>query len=330
MLRKSLILIVSIILSSIQITASELYFTKASVDGIARAYGFVLGQELAIERINKEYPELSVSVVLAKAEFDASFPNIKLKLKDQLVSAMGEKIFDELDMGSKKELQTTLTNQIISREIAQGFLQQVRERSKGKIDSPVIEFLLSVQYLSYPVGEFADGYRQRFTSDGHGKAQGINLVLQLPKSWKAQEGERPHIVQKWVSQNGTGLEMILLDIRDAKGYTPTNTEIEAFVSSGEVKDTILSGSTYLNSSVFSLEMQKGYRLETSMIQERAGMKLYQHMDMYQLFFHGKAIGLMCQSSSSVENKENADESFKKNEPLCQQVLNSLVLMQVYN
>jgi len=296
---------------------------------LSQAYGFILGQELSLERIRKEYPELSASVMLVKAQFDSSFPSIKSKLRDQLVHALGNKLFDKTDKELKKQFKTNLGNQIITKDIAQEFLQQVKERAEGKIDSPVIEYMLSVNYLSFPTGEFAKNYRQRFNSEGHAKAQGIKLTLQLPKSWKAKEGERPHIVQKWISQNGTGLEMILLDIRDAEGYTPTDSDVEAIASSGEIKDMLPAGATYLESGIFSLEMRKGLWFEMTMAQERAGIELYQRSRMHQLFFRGKAIGLMCSASDSIEDKAKIDEAFKRIKPLCQQVLNSLVLLQAY-
>jgi hypothetical protein len=179
------------------------------------------------------------------------------------------------------------------------------------------------------VGEFLDGYRQRFNSDGHRKAQELKLVLQLPRSWKEEEGERPHIVKKWVSQNGTGMEIIHLDIRDSEGYTPANNEIETLVSSGEIKDTVPDGATYINSGVFLLEMRKGYWMEMSRHQERAGINLYIHSAMHQLFFRGKAIGVMCSAMSPNEHRAKADEAYKSIHPLCQQVLNSLVLLQAY-
>ncbi|MFH1829463.1 MAG: hypothetical protein ABH871_01635 [Pseudomonadota bacterium] len=332
MLAKFTRLFFAVILFCVQLTAvdaSELNFNHASIKGLAQAYGFILGQEFSLERINKEYPDLYPSVLLAKAQFDSSFPDIKSKLKDQLVRAMGEKLFDKTDIDLKRQLQTSLGGQVITKDIAQSFLQQIKQRAEGNIDSPVLEYMLSVKYLSYPAGEFSEGYRQRFSTDGHRKSQGINLVLQVPKSWKAQEGERPHIVQKWVSQNGTGLEMIHLDIRDSEGYTPTNSEVEAFVSSGEIKDMVPSGATYISSGLFSLEMRKGYWIEMRLIQERAAIRLYQHSRIHQLFFRGKAIGLMCQTSNSIEDKVKADEAFKRIKPLCQQVLNSLVLLQAY-
>lgn len=330
MLRKSIMLFVAIVMFSSQITVVyAANFNKNSVKGLAQAYGYVLGQEFQLERISREYPELSPAVMLAKVQFDSSFPKIKSKLKEQLIFVMGEDFFRIVSADIKQQLKTTIGTQVITKDIALGFLHQVKERGKGQIDSPVIEYMLSVKYLPYPVGEFTDGYRQRFSSDGHRKSQGIKLVLQAPKSWKAKEGERPHIVQKWVSQNGTGVEMIHLDIRDTAGYTPTNSEVEAFVSSGEVKETVPSGSTYINSGLFSLEMRKGYWIEMSQVHERVGIQLYQHSRMYQLFFRGKAIGLMCQTSSSSEDKAAAAAAFKRIKPLCQQVLNSIVLLQAY-
>lgn len=332
MLRKPMLPFLAIVMFNLHITvlyAADFNFNQNSVKGLAQSLGFVQGQEFTLERISKEYPELSLSVTLARAQFDSSFPNIKLKLRDQLTLAMGEVLFKKTEANIKSQIKTSLEVQELTKDIAQDFLEQVKERAEGNIDSPVIEYLLSVGYMRYPAGEYVGGYRQRFSSDSHRKSQGIKLVLQTPKSWKAEEGERPHIVQKWTSQNGTGLEMMHLDIRDTEGYTPTNNEVESFVAAGEVKKIVPSGATYINSGLFSLEMRKGFWMEMSLVQERVGIKLYTHSSMYQLFFRGKAIGLMCQASRPLQDKAAADEAFRRIKPLCQKVLNSIVLLQVY-
>ncbi len=331
MLSKHCILLVAFLayLSSSVVAASELNYNQPSIKGLARAYGFIIGQEFTLDKIKKEFPEFSVSILLAESKFNSSFPSIKAKLKEQLVGAMGKNNFIKVDGELKRQLQATTGKRVITKDIAQQFLHQVKERAKGNIDSPTLEYMLSVKYLDFPVNEFLDGYRQKFTSKGHRKAQGLEITLQLPKSWKAKEGNRPHIVQKWVSQNGTGLEIILLDIRDNEGYIPTNREIESFISSGEVRNTIPDGAYYINSGVFTLEMQKGYWIEMTMTQERAGIKVYLHNIMYHLFFRGKAIGLMCQSGRPIEDKEKTEDAYKRIKPLCQKVLNSLVLLQAY-
>lgn len=140
--------------------------------------------------------------------------------------------------------------QKITRELALQFLKQVEDRSKGEIPSPILEYLLVVKYASNPVGEFLDGFRQRYNTDGSGKSQGIKLKLQIPKSWAKKEAERPHIVQKWVSENVNGVETIMLGIRDAEGLDPSKSEIEELVCSGDVKDSVPEGVTYLESGVF--------------------------------------------------------------------------------
>lgn len=310
-------------------TTFAINFNPTSVKGIAQAYGFVLGQEYSLSRISKEFPELTVNVDLARAQFGSTFPDIKTKLETQLKKAMGKKLFEETATNLRTKLRETLGRQQITREIAVNFLEQVKGRSKGEIESPVIEYLLAVKYTANPVGEFADGFRQRYRTDGTGKSQGIKIALQLPRSWAGKDGERPHIVQKWVSENGTGLEIIHLDIRDGQGYNPTKKEMEEFVRSGEAKDSVPDGSTYVDSGNFTLEKQTGYWLQMAMPLERAGMKMYQDALMYQFFFRGKAIGIMCQAGGPENEKPKVNEAFKRIRPLCQQVLNSLVLTQAY-
>lgn len=324
-----IILFILLTLTVLPATSFAINFNSTSVKGVAQAYGFVLGQEFSLSRIAKEFPELSGGVELARSEFGSTFPDIKTKLEIQLKNAMGEKLFQETATNLRTKLRENLGRQQITREIAANFLDQVKGRSKGEIESPVLEYLLAVKYTANPVGEFADGYRQRYQTDGAGKSQGIKLKLQLPRSWAAKEGERPHIVKKWVSENGTGLEIIILDIRDAEGYNPTKKEMEEFVRSGEVKEAVPEGSAYVASGNFTLEMHTGYWVQMAMLVERAEMKSYQDVLMYQFFFQGKAVGLMCQTGGPETEKSKVNEAFRRIRPLCQQILNSLVLTQAY-
>lgn len=302
---------------------------QTTIKGISQAYGYVLGQEYSLARVATEFPDMTVNVELARSQFGSTFPNIKQKLESQLKEIFGQKGFEELAFTMQAKLQGTLSKQKITREIAAQFFDQVKGRSKGEIDSPVLEYLLYVNYMANPVSEFADGFRQRFQTDGTGKAQSIKLKLQLPRSWTAKAGERPHIVQKWTSLNGTGLEMIHLDIRDGEGYAPTKKEMEDFVKSGEVKEVIAEGATYVASGNFSLEKQNGYWVQMITPVERVGIKFYQEAVMYQLFFRGKAIGITCTVGGPDEERAKTSEAFKRLRPLCQQVVNSLVLLQAY-
>lgn len=331
-MRLLLILLITLSTLHCQIPATygaQFNINKTTIKDLFQAYGYIIGQDYSLERIQKEYPELSGGVEIARAQFHAAFPKIKSKFEEHLLSILDEESFEIYRSQLKGQINKTIAKQTITKNDAQDFLRQIQERAKSNIHSPIIEYFLSIQYLNNPVGEFFDNYRQRFRSDGHPKAQGIDLVLQVPKSWKAKDGERPHIVQKWISQNGTGSGMMLLDIRDMQGYSMSNGEVVEMVNSGEIKDVIPEGFSYINSGLFTLEKRKGYWIEMNMTQERAGFEIYNHTIMNQLFFRGKAIGVMCSVLKPKDEKVEADQQFEEIRPLCQQVLNSLVLLQTY-
>ena len=309
---------------------AELNHNHNSLKKIIGAYGFILGQEASLSRIEKNYPAMAMQVELARLRFNTAFPDIKKKLERELTSAIGEPKFRELKADLGKRIEPMLRKQQITPDLAVSFLEEIKGRAKGNyIEPDILRYLLAVHYNTNPVGEFFDGFRQRYSTNNHAKSQGIKLMIQLPRSWLGMEGERPHIVQKWVSEGGTGLSMIMLDVRDAKGYNPTRVEIEQFVKSGELKDILPESGRYLNGGIFSLEKHTGYWLDSIIEQERAGFHHRQRSLMHLLFFKGKAIVLTCASSALQNDQIKIDEAHIRNKPLCQQVLNSMILEQVY-
>lgn len=304
--------------------------SPSAAKGVGEAYGFVLGQEFSLRRIAKEFPELAVRVELARASFRSAFPEIQSKLEATLASNMKKEAFTKMKGSLDAKMRETIGKQQVTREIANGFLDDVMRRSKGEIASPVLEYLLALCYEENPVLEFSNKYRQRFQTDGRGKSRGVEVKLQLPRSWKAMEGERPHIVQKWVSEAGTGLEYMLLDVRDTEpGYEPSQLEMEELISSGDVKEFVPAGARHLASGKFHAERRTGYWIHMDMSVERAGMEIFQEALMYQLFVRGKAISITCAAGGKPDDAKKTSAKFEKLRPLCQQVVNSLVLPQAY-
>jgi hypothetical protein len=101
-----------------------------------------------------------------------------------------------------------------------------------------------------------------------------------------------------MSENGTGLEYVMLDIRDADGYNPDRREIDRFLRSGQVRQSVPPGGLYVQSGAFTIERRPGYWVHMKMTHERAGVDIYQAIVMYQLFFRGEAIGIMCQAGGT--------------------------------
>ena len=99
----------------------------------------------------------------------------------------------------------------------------------------VFGLITSFAILAQPhadVRVFTSGSRTTFSSVGHPKAQGLNLRMSFPKTWAAKEGERPHVLQKFVSENGHGLEMAILVVKPIP--LPGNTKI----SEAEIKEVL--------------------------------------------------------------------------------------------
>ena len=301
-----------------------------SVTALSKAYGFLLGQEYSLARIEKAYPAHRLHVEQARLGFGSAFPDAKAKLEKELAAALGTDKVRQLHAEMFKKVKSLLDQQALSPEIAQQFLEQVKARAKGQeIDPDVLNYLLAVRYADSPVGEFGAGFRQRYQTDGSGKSQGIKLKLQLPRSWVAKEGERPHIVQKWVSEGGTGMANILLQVRDAEGYKPSRREMDEFVRSGEIRDVVPDGARFITGGAFSQEQSVGYWMEMSMAQERAAMRMVSRGFMYVLFFRGKGVMLMCMTAGPEDSSVKVDADSVKMRPLCQQVMNSVVFEQAY-
>ena len=301
---------------------------EKSARGLAKAYGFLLGQQMTLDEIERRYSNMKAEVLVARVTFEAAFPRVFEDLEAELGVIAG---IDKLPV-RQEQLQSQLdaVRQPVEAKQAAEFLEKVRGRARGEgIESEVLAYLLAIRYARRPVSEFTDGFRQRFQTDGTGKALGVRLALQLPQSWLAQEGERPHIVKKWTSESGTGLSVITLDLRDTGGVTPTVEEIADLVKSGEIREMFSSMGTVLDAAPFSIERQPGVFVRLSMIQERIAIQLSSEGAMFQVFFRGKAVGIMCMTSRPELARADTASAWRLLEPLCRQVANSLVLSQVY-
>ncbi len=317
--------IVVIILLVLYSDAYSLNITKDSLSGLAQAYGFIVAQEESLKHIANNFPELSRDVEISRASFDMAFPKIEEKIKKELVRAGSQDVYAKVLEKFKNEISSSA----IEKKDAIAFLEEVKRRAKGNIFSPALEYMLAVQYADRPSAEFSDGYKKHYSTSGHPKSLGVRLNMDIPISWRSAEGARPHIVQKWISENGSGIAMITLEIRDASGIQPTKKEVQDFVNSGEVKTIIPDGAKYVSSGTFTVEGVPGFWVQMWTVLERVDVKIKQKSIMYQVFFDGKAIGFMCHSGGIENDSKKIEASFDRNLPLCKSILNSFVLEQKY-
>ena len=173
---------------------------------IARAAGFLVGQQLMLNRVGEAYPDLEEKTRKAKSAFVASFGTAKREIG----ALVGDKHLEFL----RKAVADLMVNEELTRELASAFIAEVEARARGEIESPFLEVLLAYQYANAPHEELANGYRQSFTSKDHPKAKGLEVELVVPRSWTQHEGRRPNVVQVLRSHPAQGIASVVVGVRD--------------------------------------------------------------------------------------------------------------------
>jgi hypothetical protein len=73
---------------------------------------------------------------------------------------------------------------------------------------------------------FKGANKERISLLNHNKSRGVNISLLKPKGWIIEEGDRPHIVQKYINPGRTTIYMVQIN------------ELPTFVSRNEVESEL--------------------------------------------------------------------------------------------
>lgn len=148
--------------------------------------------------------------------------------------------------------------------------------------------------------EFTSGNRTKFSTAGHPKSKGINMVFSYPNSWLAQEGERPNIVQKFFSEGGRGLEGAIILTKNLPlppGTVISENELKEFFTSAEMKTMVPPGAKFIHAKPTKIEAIPAGILEYSMRQERAGLTIDSQFILYIFIYGTTMVQLQCMVST---------------------------------
>ncbi|AKJ63936.1 hypothetical protein [Kiritimatiella glycovorans] len=312
---------------------AEIKLSNALAKDIGQAYGFYLGQNYSLNEISKKYPSLSGLSLIAEKEFSATFKS-SIEGMDALMAKHAKSEWNKI----KKQLTTQIASSIqidqISEAQARQFVELVRERANGNIESPVIEtyLLFKSGYEKNPEREFLDGYKYKYTTNGVGKAKGVAFSIESPKTWVAKEGNRPNIVQKFVSENGRGLEILLILIKEVPlqpGEKITEKDVLEILNPKDIQDFIPDGGVHLNSGKLTLENLPGFWVHFKMDMARVRNTVGMETIMYTIFYKNKMIQIQGQVMTSINGEPSERGGLKKYEKLFDLMANSLVITDIY-
>lgn len=329
--RAILILLVLIVSSPNVFPESKL--SNALAKDIGRAYGFYLGQNYSLSQISKKYPSLSGFAKIAEKEFSATFKS-SIEGMDALMREHAKSDWNKIKTKLTTQISSSINIERISEIQARQFVEQVRERAKGNIESPVIQTLLLFKsgYEKNPEREFLDGYKFKYSTNGSGKAKGVGFSIESPKTWVAKEGNRPNIVQKFVSENGRGLELLLILIKEVPlqpGEKITEKDVLQILNPKDIQEFLPDGGVYLNSGKFTLENLPGFwvhfKVDMARVRNTVGMETI----MYTIFYKNKMIQIQGQVMTSINGEAAERGGLKKYEKLFDLMANSFVISNMY-
>lgn len=257
----------------------------------SEAYGYLLGQDYTLQKIKKQLPQFEIQIISAELMMKTAFG----KSKDNLISYFKKNFTNEklkeLELSINENFEKATSNFYYSEQDAKNTIKELEERSKGKIPSPVLETLLSFQYLDNPKDEFLAGYNNLFSTKNHVKAKNTEWSIKVPKSWTAKEGDGLNIIQKFVDDCGNGNNMVSMITQELpteeieKNLTPK--EIEKFYTTDffvkeNVKDFLPENVSFLSFTPMKISSCPGALVTYETIHERLGLKF--KIRVFQFFF----------------------------------------------
>ncbi|PNK61080.1 hypothetical protein [Psychrobacter sp. FDAARGOS_221] len=299
-----------------------------SIVNVASGYGFLVGQEISVQLIANRYPDLAKEAYLAQARFNLKFPDLKQN-QIAIIQSSGVPEVDQLLEQTKAELQAHLSRQSTSRLEALRFIDTVNQRAKGEIESPFLESFLMIQYDDKPYQEITDGFYNQFSSSALSQAKAVNLTIKIPKSWQQQEASSPDIIKKWISQDGTGLDTIMLTVKELPEPKVDAKTVEALYNNDEVNELLPDEMILIDKgSPITLDELPGYWIHMGAEMQYPEFTSYVEQTMYVIFYDNKMIGIQCATANTPDNKSQVELRARSIQPLCATVANTLVISEL--
>lgn len=306
-------------------------FKKPKIKRVSEAYGFIKGQQYSLDLIKKELPQFRMSILKAQTSFNSNFGKAKEEIKRYLAESLGQNDFNQYEQTLVSELEKMLGDQIFTEEIAANFITEVENRAKGNIVSTVLETLLSFQFLDRPQDEFTSGFTTIFKTKGHLKSKNTDWQIKVPKSWKAEEADRPNIIQKFTSDYGAGNQIIMLMVKDMpqqKGQIITMQELNRLFTEKEMKNMLPDGGKFISFTKMTFDNHIGGMMEIEQIRESLDFKVKIRMAQF-MFIRDNKMYILQGMVSTDETLTDLSLEMKKYMPLYKLVANSIVVNDQY-
>jgi hypothetical protein len=294
------------------------------------AYGYLSAQKDRLTYIENQFPSLKLDVIKSRISFDIAFGKAEEEITRYLQEYMGPGNF-KMFRDSTLSLSKTINNpEQITPEIAKEFLKLVESRINGIIPSPYLETLLAFNYKDSPANEYIFGFTNEFSTLGHPKAKNTDWKINVPISWKKEEGSRPDVIQKFSSDMGFGGELVLLMVKDLEmpltGFTKS--DIEAMYTEENFRQTLPEDAQFVSFSKITIDNIPGGVIEMDQVYKSPDFPRKLRLKQYSFIYKNKTYVIQC-SVSSKNLDEDLSSKMSEFSFLFDMMVNSVVVNEQY-
>jgi len=166
-----------------------------------------------------------------------------------------------------------------------------------------------------------------FNTAGHSKSKGVNITIPYPDNWKASEGEGPNIVQKFVSDNGSGSSMISILTKDLpipSDIILTDAEIKEILSVDNLRESVPSGGNLIDVQLCTVGSQPAGIMECTVLSKRTGGTLLVHSIIINLIACNKLVMIQFQCTGQIGSEVQTAQHVQNFRPLFHWIANNIV------
>jgi hypothetical protein len=279
-------------------------------EDLGKTLGFIMGQRFSLNIIKTEFPNLALQVQVAESEFESSFGNAEENIEYALQEILKEE-YPEFLKALEKQINDLVPSLQFNQEVATKFIAEVGLRARGEMPSPILETLLTYQFIDCPTEEFTLGYNRVFRTKNHPKAKDVDFQIRYPISWRPEEGERPNIIP-------------LLS-----GYTITEQDLDNLFVESELKGIVPEGGKFISAKPIVLDRHKGAMIVYESTVQQLDITITTRILWFITMYDGKIISISCSVSALPGEESELKERFNLFEPLFKIIANTFIIQEQY-
>lgn len=200
----------------------------------------------------------------------------------------------------------------------------IRGAFRGALAATALLSPASVSAQPSEIAEFQARQTVQFSSRGHEKARGLNVTLRYPRSWRAEEGDRPHVLQNFLATNGSGSNCNIL-IRDGGGATAA--ELRQAIRPENAPNVVPRSMTLVAAQATTLDNQQAVEIQVRQSVNRGGVAVEARMVMFMAVYRDSLVNLTC--GTGAPTAQDAELRYRAYLPLFRRVAGSVIFQDQY-